>query len=155
MHTIRTLLMASFLLANFSLFAQTEDKSEDEKEQAMEIAREAIKLMDEGEYEESIEILEEAKTLDSTNYIFDYEIGYAHFLQEDNNTAIDILEAVIEDYDTIGADLYQLLGNVYDFKEKPKEAIRAYKEGLEMFPNAGRLYLELGVVEAFTYEDFD
>lgn len=42
--------------------------------------------------------------------------------------------------------VYQLLGNSYDNLGKSDKAIETYQEGLNLFPNSGPLYLEMGVV---------
>lgn len=41
---------------------------------------------------------------------------------------------------------FQILGNSYDLYHQPDKAIQTYEEGLKKYPNAGRLYLELGVI---------
>lgn len=43
--------------------------------------------------------------------------------------------------------VYQICGNALDMMGKRAEAQEIYKEGLKNFPDAGMLYLELGVVE--------
>lgn len=105
----------------------------------------AAKLIDEGKYDESIAILKECEKTDPTDYAYPYEIALAYTHKEEYQKAIDQLEK-IKNYARIEADLYQLLGNNYDYIKDPKKAIATYEEGLIKFPNAGRLYLEKGVV---------
>lgn len=52
---------------------------------------EAIKLMDNGKFDESIKLLEEAQKLDPKKFDYPYEIAYAHYIQEDYKGAIKIL----------------------------------------------------------------
>ena len=69
-----------FFLLQFlviSSFAQSDS------EIALTKAKEAIKLMDEGKIDKSIELLEESQKLDSKNYIYPYEIAYAYVLKKE------------------------------------------------------------------------
>ena len=51
-----------------------------DKEKAMELGRAAITKMDNGEIQESLDLLEQAAELDPDNNIYPYEIAYAHYL---------------------------------------------------------------------------
>lgn len=106
---------------------------------------EAIKIMDKGQIEKSIKLLEESSKLDPKNYLYPYEIGYAYYLQKNYSKAIKQFEKVLK-MKNITAQCYQMLGNIYDIDGKRAEAIKIYNKGLDKFPNSGRLYLELGNV---------
>ncbi|AEE20415.1 tetratricopeptide repeat protein [Dokdonia sp. Hel_I_63] len=123
----------------FTAFAQTN------KELALEKAKEAITIMDEGRIDESIKLLEESQKLDPINYSYPYEIAYAHVLTKDYNQALKILKK-IKKYDTLNSQVYQMSGNCYSYLGKPERAIKEYEEGMERFPNAGNLHLEKGNV---------
>lgn len=113
---------------------------------ALEKGKEAIKLMDDGYIDKSIELLEEAQKLDPEKFAYPYEIAYAYYMKEEYKTAIKTLEKT-EKYKNINDKLYQLMGNSYDMLENSKEAIKTYEKGLKKFPNSGPLYLELGVMQ--------
>ncbi len=134
---MRKLLITLILLSFNTIDAQTD------KDLALSKAEEAIKLMDEGNVEESIELLEESHKLDPDNYVYPYEIAYAKILQKEYKEAIDILEK-LKSHESINSQVYQILGNSYSYLGKPKKAIKKYEEGLEKFPNSGNLYLEIG-----------
>jgi len=106
---------------------------------------EAAKLIDAGKYDESIAMLKECEKADPTEHAYPYEIALAYTYKEEYQKAIDQLEK-IKNYKDLGPDYYQLLGNAYDYAKNPKKAISVYDEGLVKFPNAGRLYLEKGVI---------
>ncbi|MES2574837.1 MAG: tetratricopeptide repeat protein [Bacteroidota bacterium] len=108
----------------------------------------AIKLMDEGKYDESIAMLKECEKVDPKDYTYPYEIALAYTYKKEYQKAIDQLEK-IKKYESIAADYYQLLGNNYDYAGKPEKAMSVYDDGLKKFPNAGRLYLEKGVILEF------
>ena len=83
------ILFVSFGLNSFG-------QAKDDKVKAYDIAIEAIKIMDNGEIDKSIEMLKEAQKLDSENYNYPYEIGYAYFLQKDYKNAIKTIKEVIK-----------------------------------------------------------
>jgi len=119
------------------LFAQMD------KEKALNIAREAIKIMDEGKIEESIILLEESEKLDPENYMYPYEIAYALIQKKEYKNAIKILEK-IKSYKSINSQVYQMSGNCYSFLGKSKKAIKEYEAGMKIFPDKGNLHLEKG-----------
>lgn len=121
-------------------FAQTN------KEKALEIGREAIRIMDEGKIQESIAMLTEAKELDPENYVYPYEIAYAYFLANDYQKSIDIATELLTHKD-VNADIYQMLGSVLDYNGQPDKALEVLQEGMNNFPNKGSFYLASGVVE--------
>jgi len=131
-------------LFSISLIAQTN------KEKALELGKEAIKIMDEGKIDESIKLLEQGKKLDTENYIYPYEIAYAHTLREEYEEAIKILEK-LKKYKSINNQVFQMSGNCYDYLGNPNQAMKEYDEGLKMFPNSGNLYLEKGNI--FVYQE--
>ncbi|NOU60186.1 tetratricopeptide repeat protein [Marinifilum caeruleilacunae] len=133
------LFLILFLSINIVSFSQAKT----DKEKAYEKAKEAIAIMDQGNYDESIQLLEESWKLDRRNFNYPYEIGYAYILKKDYATACEYFEYVVK-MNKINDQCYQMLGNAYSMAGKPKKAIAAYNKGLELFPNSGRLYLELG-----------
>lgn len=137
------------LIANSFAFAQ----SESDKLQAEEYFVEAITIMDEGQYEESIALLRKAKKLNPDESDYTYEIAYAYCIQKKYKEAIKEIKTIISNEDT-NDQYYQLLGNCYDYIGKSEKALTTYKQGLEKFPNSGRLYLEQGVVE-YTRENYN
>lgn len=121
----------------FSSFAQTN------KEIARTKVEKAIRLMDDGQIDESIRLLQECQELDPESFIYPYEIAYAHFLKEEYEEAIQILKP-LKTYQSINSQVYQMLGNGYSYLGNPDQAIKEYEEGMKYFPNAGNLHLEKG-----------
>jgi tetratricopeptide (TPR) repeat protein len=119
------------------LFGQTN------KELALSKGKEAIKLMDNGQIEESIKLLEESIKLDPDYIDYPYELGYAHYMAKDYQKTIDILTPLTKRKD-VNDRIYQLLGNSYDNIGQRDKAIETYKSGLNQIPKSGKLYLELG-----------
>jgi tetratricopeptide (TPR) repeat protein len=128
-------------------------QSKSEKEKAFQIGMKAIKLMDEGDFDKAIELLKEAEKLDPERIDYPYEIAYALYSQKKYKKAIKQLKKNIN-HQNVTDQHFQLLGNCYDILNKPDEALKIYKQGLEKFPNSGKLYLEQGIVESFR-ENYD
>lgn len=121
--------------------------AEDAKEKAHKLALKGVELIDKGEYIEAIKIFLEAEKLDPDNITYPYERALAYYKREDYESVIEILEPLIKRDDSYEL-IYQLLGNSYDFLDNKENAIRVYDEGLERFPNSGRLYFERGLCES-------
>ncbi|TRZ44342.1 tetratricopeptide repeat protein [Robertkochia solimangrovi] len=124
-----------------------------QEETTRDKAKRAITMMDNGQIEESIEILRECVVEEPENYIYPYEIAYARILQEDYEKAIEILSK-LKSYEDINSQIYQLLGNCYSYNGDEKTALKTYAEGLSIFPNAGNLFLETGNIY-YHNEDYD
>lgn len=125
------------LIMPICLYGQTNE------EKAFEKAQAAIKVMDEGRYDESIEMFKECEQLDPTNYMYPYEIALAYTYKKDYKKGIKTLKKVLK-YKTVNNQVYQLLGNLYSMSGDPIQAVKVYEKGLKKFPNSGNLYLEKG-----------
>lgn len=137
--TIKTLGLLLFITIGQISFGQTN------QEKALEKGLAAIKFMDDGKFDKSIELLEEAQKLDPDRYDYPYELAYANYEKENYKGAIIILEKII-DHKDVTERLFQLLGNSYDVLGKSEKAFEAYDFGLKKFPNSGMIYLEKGNV---------
>ncbi len=126
------------LLITFNTYSQSN------AEVAAKKVQEAVTLMDNAKYDESIKLMKEAIKLDP-KYTYFYELAFAHYLKADYKGAIKILDKKKNDTD-VSDQLFQLIGNSYDFLGKPEKAIEAYDEGIKKFPNSGPLHLEKGNV---------
>ncbi|MDR0811993.1 MAG: tetratricopeptide repeat protein [Paludibacter sp.] len=106
----------------------------------------AIELMDNGQVDESIAILEDARKLEPKNFYYSYELAYAYYLKMDYNAVIKVLKKV-KNHKDVSDRFFQLLGNSYDNINKTDKAIKIYENGLKKFPKSGNLYLELGIIQ--------
>lgn len=106
----------------------------------------AIKSMDSKQYVLAEELLHKAIALCPDNELkYSYELAWNYMLMEEYQAGIDLLEPLM-DYDSITAEFYQLLGNIYDESGEEGMAIIIYDKGFEKFPNSGCLFLERGNV---------
>lgn len=112
----------------------------------MPVIREAIKVMDDGNPDKAILLLDSARKIGPPDYTYDYETGFAYQLKKDYKQAIRFFEASTK-FSNATDQTFQMLGNIYDIDGDPKKAIETYKKGLIRFPNSGRLYLEYGIMD--------
>lgn len=136
MFTKFTSLVCALVLMNISF-------GQNNRQIAQEKADLAVKMMDDGQIDESIKLLEECRKLDPQNISYTYEIAYAYYQKKEYKAANKQLKKVVSHKDATSA-YYQLLGNSLDMMGEPNEALKTYKKGLEKFPNSGNLYLETG-----------
>lgn len=137
------LTISLYLFCNFSI-GQSNPKL------ALEKGRAGVKAMEEGKIDESIALLSEAMKLDPRNGMYPYELAYLCYTAKEYETAITVIERTL-DYENVGDQHYQLLGNSYDLNNNPEKAIEVYDSGIKKFPESGRLYLEKANVYAARY----
>lgn len=128
------------VLAFFSLqicFAQNKSA------EAEKIFKKGFQLAEDGYIDKGLMFMEEAMEMEPNNLGYAYEVAFIYTILERHDDAIEILEKLVKRKDT--PDLvFQLLGNNYDWDGNPEKAIKTYNAGLKIFPNSGKLYLELG-----------
>lgn len=120
---------------------------------AAQLARKAIAMIDQGNVEESLALLEKANKYDPESPLVTYQLAYASYLNEHYRKAITILEDKILIEENVPDVFYQLLGNSYDAIQEKDSAMVAYNLGLYHYPESGRLYYESGVLK-YTSEEY-
>lgn len=138
--------MKKILLFSVCLFALsiTAAKAQTPKEQAKSLLKTAIKLEDEDEkYDEALILIKEAQKLDPENYTYPFELGYTYTKKKEYQKAVDCLEPLLKHKD-VTDQTYQALGDNYDYLGQRAKALQTYTRGLQLYPNSGRIYSELG-----------
>ena len=104
----------------------------------------AHRLRDLGRWDESVELLYDADTLDpSMTALWHYERGYVRYLQGDWDMAIWELRRAARFRDA-SEDVFRMLAECYDKAGKPETALNACNRGLAKFPGSGRLFNRMG-----------
>ena len=117
-----------------------------DKQQARQLKKEAIQIMDNGDPDKAITLLESAQKLDPDDHSYLYETGFALYVKKDYSKAIEVFRKTTK-YSDVTDQCYQMLGNAYDLNGQRSKARDAYAEGLKKFPAAGRLYMESGLID--------
>lgn len=112
--------------------------------QAEAFYKTGIELLNNGENDKAIEFFEKAHKLKPDVLDYVYEIALAHYNMKDYEKAIEILDT-LRNHKDVNDQVYQLLGNSLHFIENSDKALEVYDEGLQKFPNSGRLYMEYGL----------
>jgi tetratricopeptide (TPR) repeat protein len=119
--------------------------AQSDKEKARELGFEAIKVMDEGNLDLSIEMLLEAQKLDPKMLDYPYELAFAYYQKQDYTKSLKYSKPLVKHRDVTDR-VFQLIGNTYDMMGDPDKSLDVYKQGIKKFPHSGALYLESGVV---------
>lgn len=104
---------------------------------------EAVQLMDNGAVGKSIVILNEVIEEEPDNYVAQYELGYAQFLNQNYRLCIDIYEKLTT-HKECTASVYIMLANSYQAYGDSKKAIEVTKTGIDRFPDSVNLIYSLG-----------
>lgn len=81
-------------------------------EKAIYLKNQAIELMDNGNIEESLKLLQQAHELDPNNILIPYEIAFAYQLAKDYDKSIEVTKPLLKHKDVFD-QVYQLIGNSY------------------------------------------
>ncbi len=99
--------------------------------------------MRQGDYANSILVLNRGLQLDPRNIEMSKDLAMNYFFQKDNARALEIIKPLLERDDN-DDQCFQIAGNIYKAMEMPKECEKIYKRGLKKFPSSGALYNDLG-----------
>ena len=105
-----------------------------------------------GDYASAIKNLEKANSLQPDSYEFRYNLGLAYHRKGDPGHALQILEPLRQQRD--GAEIENLLGEVYEKKGQYLEAVRAFQKGTELEP-ANEGYRFDFVYELLVHKSFE
>jgi len=138
---IRILFLGFIFLAFVQPFS-----AQNKKEKALIKAKTAQKLLDAGNADSAMVLLEQAIKLDPQSIDYPYELAYSMIAKKEYALALTHLQALFERKDV--SDLvYELAGNCYENMQQPDKAMETYQAGLKKFTHSGRLYLESGLYE--------
>jgi tetratricopeptide (TPR) repeat protein len=138
-----------YFLTLFVLLVNTcISQTDSDKKKARDLGKKAIKLEDkEGKYDEAISLLKQAQQLDPGNIDYPYEIAYAYYMKKDYATSISITTELLNNKD-VSEEVFRLLGNCYDYTGDQEKAMEIYNKGLALFPYSGKIYHEIGILQA-------
>ncbi|HNW89676.1 MAG TPA: hypothetical protein PKN48_08420 [Bacteroidales bacterium] len=140
---MKKIIIPLILLASVLTFTYSQNATPPE---AVEYAKQGMKLFDQGSYAEAIVRYKKGRVLAPSNSLFSYEIALSYFSLKNYAPCIATLDSVIGRSD-VNDQFYQLLGDAYDMAGKPDTAMIIYKKGMERFPKAAGLSMECGVIE--------
>lgn len=126
-------------------FGASHSLAQSKVSEADELVTKAIKLEDEGKFDEALPLLLKAEQLKPDDYSFPYEVGYWYVNQKDYKNGLVALKRAVSKANATD-QAYQMLGNCYDLSDDSAMAMKTYNEGIAKFPKSGKLYLEAGNV---------
>ncbi len=107
----------------------------------------ALKAIDEERWFDAEHLLTKALKNGENELKCSYELAWTYYCNKEYKKAINVLTPFLNKKDVVTSDVYQLLGNAYDEDNNSYKAVDVYTMGLEQFPNAGNLHLELGNIK--------
>ena len=140
---MKKIVILFILLTSVFCFSYSQNTTPPE---AVEFAKQGMKLFDDGKYTEAIDLYKKGRALAPSNSLFSYEIALSYFTLKNYSSCISTLDSVIGNSD-VNDQFYQLIGDSYDMTGKSDTALIIYKKGMEKFPKAANLSMESGVVE--------
>ncbi len=117
-----------------------------EKAQAYDIGHESILLIEKGKYDDAKHLLQQAMELDPEHWLYPYELSLCYYQQKDFETSKRMLDSLVLN-GISNPRIFQLLGNSEANLGNLKRSVAIYENGLKYFPDAGRLYMELGLTK--------
>jgi tetratricopeptide (TPR) repeat protein len=103
----------------------------------------AKSFLRQGDYENTILVLNKALQLEPANLEMSKDLLFAYYLKRDFAKAMEIGKPLVERPEADVQSVH-MLGLVYKAIADTKEAEKLYKKGLKKFPNEGVLYSEYG-----------
>ncbi|MBO4807227.1 MAG: hypothetical protein J5554_14485 [Paludibacteraceae bacterium] len=115
------------------------------KTEARNLAREALSQISSKRYGEARKLLSSACSLDTSTYLYSYEIAYTHVLEKEYAKAVPFYKMACQKADATDF-CYVMLGSCYFLMGQQEESVSVLMDGVKRFPNSGRIYKGLGDV---------
>ncbi|WP_207492075.1 tetratricopeptide repeat protein [Aridibaculum aurantiacum] len=108
-----------------------------------ELHETAKTFLRQGDYENSILVLNRALQQDPNNLEMTKDLLFSYYLKRDFAKALEIGKPLVEK-PNVDVPAFHMMGLVYKSIADNKEAEKLYKRAIKMFPNEGILYSEYG-----------
>ncbi len=138
---MKVLLLVMLLSAYNIVFS-----GEKEKAQAFDVGHEAIQMVEKGKYTEAIDLFSTAMELDPEHWLYPYEKALCYYELKDYQESKRMLDSLVI-HGISNPRVFQLLGNSEARLGNLKRANAIYSNGLKRYPDAGRLFMEIGLTE--------
>lgn len=103
----------------------------------------AVTMHDAGDYEASVKEYEYLVKKHPDNSVYRYELAYTLSELKQYKEAVKECE-ILSKLDDCNWQVYQMWGSCLDYDGDPNGAIEIYKKGIERYPEAEYLYMEIG-----------
>jgi tetratricopeptide (TPR) repeat protein len=115
---------------------------------ARELIEEGVRLYDAGKYDEAMARYQQVLAAEPANATALGELALTYNALDHNAEAAAICEKLVKANPSGSEAVYVTYGNSLDGLRKPKDAVRAYEQGLKYFPGSYSLSYNLGVAQA-------
>lgn len=114
---------------------------------ADELQTTARSFTQQGDYANSVLVLNRAIQLSPGNLEITKDLAMAYYQQGDNAKALETIKPLLDREDA-DDQCYQIAGNIYKQLDQTKECDKLFRKGIKRFPTSGALYNELGELMA-------
>jgi tetratricopeptide (TPR) repeat protein len=114
--------------------------------EARALSAEGEELMREGRYRDAAQRFSRAVALDAKNRPMQLQLARAHFFDQNYKACMGICKPLMQRKKP-SLEAFQLFGNCQQELGRDYEALATYAQGLERFPGAGMLHMEMGILE--------
>lgn len=121
------------------------------QETAQVLQETAGKLMQKGDFDNAVLMLQRASKQDPSNVSILQDLCYAAYLKRDYSQAIEVGKQLVDNAKA-DAQAFQLLGLAYKAIAEYKECEKLYRNGIRRFPRSGVLYNEYAELFALQNE---
>jgi tetratricopeptide (TPR) repeat protein len=111
--------------------------------EARKLNRQGLAALDSSDLVSAMKFFKAAQQLDTANINYRYQIATVHFLKKDFKQSLRVLQPLLTHRD-ISPNMIRLTANNYDNLGQQDKAIEYYKKGIELAPNDGKFYHDLG-----------
>ncbi len=111
-----------------------------------ELQSTARDFMKQGDYANAILILNRCVEKEPSNTSVGKDLALSFFYSQNNIKALETIKPVLESNDA-DDQCFLIAGNIYKQLEKPKDAEKTFKKGIDKFPESGPLFNELGELQ--------
>src|SRR5215470_1124933 len=109
------------------------------------LIREGISLHDRGDYDGAIRKYQEVLSENPDDITAIYEMGFSYFARRDYKQSLETAYKGVQYKSKSLPGFYTLIGNNLDQLNDHEKAIKAYKAGINLFPDYGQLHFNLAV----------
>lgn len=135
----------SYILFTFCLFITTTLVAQTQLIEARKMSRQGAAALDSSDFATALRYFKAAQQLDSANITYRYQIATVHFLKNDFKQSLKVALPLLTHRD-VSPSVIRLIANNYDNLKQQDKAIDIYKKGIELAPNDGKFYHDLGTI---------
>ncbi len=132
-----------YAFALLFIFADIDIVAQNDYVEARKLNKQGLTALDSSDLVSAMKFFKAAQQLDTANINYRYQVATVHFLNKDFKQSLRVLQPLLAHRD-VSPNIIRLVANNYDNLGQQEKAIDYYKKGIELAPNDGKFYTDLG-----------